>query len=157
MKTANQLTFTTYEASLRLNPNDPTKIIFDNIDWSFIHSLAKSKYSPRGAGGHDPISLFRAQLLIYPGEVSSDRKLASALRYNARLCLLCGFDFFKTPSNGTFTNFRHRLGDDVFYESLHKSHPTLLHVFWLPCVLLPLVPNLLDLTAAGNSPTFPVS
>jgi len=32
MKTANQLTFTTCEASLKLNPNDLTKIIFDNID-----------------------------------------------------------------------------------------------------------------------------
>ena len=27
MRTANQLTFTTYEASLKLKPNDPTKII----------------------------------------------------------------------------------------------------------------------------------
>ena len=97
MKTANQLTFTTYEASLKLNPNDPTKIIFHNIDWSFIHSLAKGKYSTQGAEGYDPISLFKAQLLIYLGEVSSDRKLASALRYNARLCLLCGFNFLKTP------------------------------------------------------------
>jgi len=120
MKTANQLTFTTYEASLKLNPNDPTKIIFDNIDWSFIHSLAKGKYSTQGAEGYDPISLFKAQLLIYLGEVSSDRKLASALRYNARLCLLCGFNFLTTPSNGTFTNFRHRLGEDIFYESLHQ-------------------------------------
>jgi len=40
MKTANQLTFTTYETSLKLKPNDPIKVIFDNIDWSFIHSLA---------------------------------------------------------------------------------------------------------------------
>jgi hypothetical protein len=54
MRTANQLTFTTYEASLKLNPNDPTKIIFDNIDWSFIHSLAKGKYSTQGAEGYDP-------------------------------------------------------------------------------------------------------
>jgi IS5 family transposase len=120
MKTANQLTFTTYEASLKLKPNDPTKIIFDNIDWSFIHSLVKGRYSPQGAEGYDPISLFKSQLLIYLGEVSSDRKLASALRYNARLCLLCGFNFLKTPSNGTFTNFRDRLGEDIFYEILHK-------------------------------------
>ena len=120
MKTANQLTFTTYEASLKLNRNDPIKIIFDNIDWSFIYSLARGKYSTQGAEGYDPVSLFKAQLLIYLGEVSSDRKLASALRYNARLCLLCGFNFLKTPSNGTFTNFRHRLGDDIFYESLHQ-------------------------------------
>ena len=62
MKTANQLTFTTYEASLKLKPNDPIKIIFDNIDWSFIHPLA----------------------------------------------------------NGTFTNFRDRLGEDIFYEILHQ-------------------------------------
>ena len=120
MKTANQLTFTTYEASLKLKPNDPTKIIFDNIDWSFIHRLVSSRYSPQGAEGYDPISLFKAQLLIYLGEVSSDRKLASALRYNARLCLLCGFNFLKTPSNGTFTNFRDRLGEDIFYEILHR-------------------------------------
>ena len=119
MKTANQLTFTTYETSLKLKPNDPTKIIFDNIGWSFIHSLVKGRYSPQGAEGYDPISLFKAQLLIYLGEVSSDRKLASALRYNGRLCLLCGFNFLKTPSNGTFTNFRDRLGEDIFYEILH--------------------------------------
>jgi len=117
MKTAKQLTFTTYEASLKLKPNDPTKIIFDNIDWSFIHHLASGRYSPQGAEGYDPISLFKAQLLIYLGEVSSDRKLAAAMRYNARFCLLCGFNFLKTPSNGTFTNFRDRLGEDISNES----------------------------------------
>ena len=85
MKTTNQLTFTTYEASLKLRPNGPAKIIFDNIDWSFIHRL------------------------VGVGEDSSDRKLASALCYNGRLCLL----FLKTPSNGTFTNFRNRLGEDI--------------------------------------------
>ena len=122
MRTANQLTFTTYETSLKLKPNDPIKIIFENIDWSFIHPLVKGKYSalPQGAEGYDPISLFKAQLLIYLDEVASDRKLASALRYNGRLCLLCGFNFLQTPSNGTFTNFRDRLGEDIFYEILHQ-------------------------------------
>jgi len=122
MRTANQLTFTTYEASLKLKPNDPTKTIFDHIDWSFIHSLVQNKYSglPQGAEGYDPISLFKAQLLIYLGEVSSNRKLASALRYDGRLCLLCNFSFLKTPSNGTFTNFRNRLGEETFYEILHR-------------------------------------
>ncbi|MFH0774707.1 MAG: transposase [bacterium] len=120
MKTVNQLTFTTYEASLKLKPNDPLKIIFDNIDWSFIHPLVKDRYSLQGAEGYDPISLYKAELLIYLGEVSSDRKLTSALCYNARLCLLCGFNFLKTPSNGTFTNFRDRIGRDIFYEILHQ-------------------------------------
>jgi hypothetical protein len=48
MKIANQLTFTTYEASLKLKPNDPTKIIFDNIDWFFIHPLVSSNTHHRG-------------------------------------------------------------------------------------------------------------
>ncbi len=122
MRTASQLTFTTYEASLKLKPNDPVRVVLDHIDWSFVHPLVKDKYSdlPQGADGYDPIALFKAQLLIYLGEVKSDRKLAEALRYNGRLCLLCGFNFLKTPSNGTFTNFRDRLGDDVFYEILHN-------------------------------------
>ena len=122
MKTANQLTFTTYEASLKLKPDDPIKVIFDTIDWSFVHPLVQGKYSKtaQGADGYDPISLLKPQLLIYLGEVSSDRRLVSALRYNARLCLLCGFNFLKTPSNGTFTNFRDRLGDELFYDILHQ-------------------------------------
>jgi hypothetical protein len=65
IKTANQLTFTTYEASLKLSPNDPTKIIFDNNDWSFIHSLTKGKYSTPGAEGYVLIPLFKAQLLPF--------------------------------------------------------------------------------------------
>jgi transposase len=122
MRTTNQLTFTTYEASLKIKPNDPIKVIFENIDWSFVHRLAADKYSdsPQGADGYDPISLFKAQLLIYLGEVESDRKLANALRYNGRLCYLCGFNFLKTPSHATFTYFRNRLGADMFYESLHQ-------------------------------------
>jgi hypothetical protein len=68
MRTDNQLTFTTYEASLKIKANDPIKIIFENIDWSFVHPLVQSKYStlPQGADGYDPIALFKAQLLIYP-------------------------------------------------------------------------------------------
>ena len=41
MRTANQLTFMTYETDLKLKPNDPTKVIFDHINWSFIHPLVK--------------------------------------------------------------------------------------------------------------------
>jgi transposase len=122
MRTDNQLTFTTYEASLKIKANDPIKVIFDHVDWSFIHPLVKDKYSSltQGADGYDPISLFKAQLLIYLGEVKSDRKLVEALRYNGRLCLLCGFNFLKTPSNGTFSIFRDRLGESIFYEILHN-------------------------------------
>ena len=122
MRTENQLTFTTYEASLKIKAKDPLKLIFEHIDWSFIHPLVKDKYSSvaKGADGYDPISLFKAQLLIYLGEVKSDRKLVDALRYNGRLCFLCGFNFLRTPTNGTFSIFRDRLGESTFYEILHN-------------------------------------
>ncbi|MDI6689917.1 MAG: hypothetical protein QME54_05820 [Actinomycetota bacterium] len=51
MKKDNQPSFVTYEASLKLDPNDPIKQIFDSIDWSFIHPLVEPKYSDIGAAG----------------------------------------------------------------------------------------------------------
>ncbi|MCK4354152.1 MAG: hypothetical protein KAW83_02750 [Dehalococcoidia bacterium] len=47
-------------------------------------------------------------------------RLAAALRYNARLCLLFGFNFLKPASHGTFTNFCGRLEEELFYETLCK-------------------------------------
>jgi len=67
MRTANQLTFTTYEASLKLSPNNPVKAIFDNINWFFIHPLVEDRCSSQGADGYEPISLLKAQLLISSG------------------------------------------------------------------------------------------
>lgn len=75
LKKDNQLSFATYEASLKLSSNDSIKQIFDSIDWSFICSLVEDKYSDTGRAGFDPVSLFKAQLLIYLGEVKSDRGL----------------------------------------------------------------------------------
>jgi len=48
MKTANQLTFTTCLASLKLKANNLTRSIFDNIDWSFIHPLGGDGYLLKG-------------------------------------------------------------------------------------------------------------
>lgn len=121
MKKDNQLSFATYEASLKLSSNDPIKQIFDSIDWSFIYPLVKDKYSDLGREGFDPVSLFKAQLLIYLGEVKSDRGLASSLNFNTRHCLLCGFNsFLNTPTHGVFSQFRKRLGEETFYHIFRK-------------------------------------
>lgn len=77
MRTASQLTFNTLETSLKLKFNDSTKIAFDNIDWSLIHSLVSGKYSFQGTEDCSPISLFTVQPLIYVDEVTPDRQLAS--------------------------------------------------------------------------------
>ena len=113
MKTAIQFTFTTYAASLKLKPNDPTKIIFDNIT-----GLLSIPWL------YDPISLFKAQLLIYLGEVSSDHKLAPTSRHNGRLCLLCGFTFLKIPQTASICSsagLALSAWNDLFIKCNHDS------------------------------------
>jgi len=104
----------------KLHPNDPIRHAFEAIDWSFIPRLTHHLYSDRGAHAYPPISLFKALLLIYLGEASSERDLANKLQWNVRLQLLCGFDFFHTPSHAVFSQFRDRLGEDTFYAILHQ-------------------------------------
>jgi hypothetical protein len=67
------------------------------------------------------VALFRAQLLIWLGEVKSNRRLAKSLQFDSRFCVLCGFDnFLKTPAHSTFSYFRKRIGKDIYYKILHR-------------------------------------
>ena len=120
MKRAKQLSFTIYEARLKLSPKDPIKIIFDNVDFSFIYDLVEEKYTSKTYQGYDPVSLFKALTLIYLGEAHSERDLAQKLKFDSRLCALCEFDnFLKTPSHATFSNFRKKLGEKIFFKIFH--------------------------------------
>jgi len=114
-----QLSFTTYEAYKKIKKDDTIKILFEAIDWSFIPSLIKDTYPTDRELIYDPIALFKSQILIWLGEAGSNRKLANALRFNSRLCVLCGFDnFLKTPAHSTFSYFRKRIGKDNYYKIL---------------------------------------
>lgn len=109
------------ETELKLaKVNDPIKQIFDKINFDFIYKLVKDKYSPNGADGYDPVSLFKALLLIYLGEADSERTVAKKLSFDSRAIYLCGFDYYKTPTHATFHYFRKRLDDDTFFEILHN-------------------------------------
>lgn len=116
-----QFSFSTYEAYKKIKKNDPLKIIFESIDWSFINPLVNERYSSEKELIYTPISLFKAQLLIYLGEVKSNRQLAETLCYNTKYCVLCGFHhFLKTPVHSTFSAFRTRIGPDLFYKIMHR-------------------------------------
>jgi len=116
-----QLSFITYEASQKIKEDDPLKIIFESIDWSFIYPIIKDKYATGRELVYNPVSLFKAQLLIWLGEVKSNRRLAESLKFDSRFCVLCGFDnFLKTPAHSTFSYFRKRIGKDVYYKILHR-------------------------------------
>ena len=117
-----QLSFTTYEASQKIKKDDPLKIIFESIDWSFIYPIIKDKYTTDRELVYDPVSLFKAQLLIWLGEVKSNRRLAESLQFDSRFCVLCGFNnFLKTPAHSTFSYFRKRIGIDIYYKILHRE------------------------------------
>jgi len=120
-KKSRQLSFITYEASQKIKKNDPLKIIFESIDWSFIYPIIKDKYLSGRELIYDPLSLFKAQLLIWLGEAKSNRRLAENLQFDSRFCVLCGFDnFLKTPAHSTFSYFRKRIGKDIYYKILHR-------------------------------------
>lgn len=120
-KKKRQLSFTTYEAFKKIKKDDPLKITFESIDWSFIYPLIKDKYMTDKELVYNPVALFKAQLLIWLREVKSNRKLAESLRFNSRYCVLCGFDnFLKTPAHSTFSYFRKRIGKDIYYKILHR-------------------------------------
>ncbi len=102
----------------KLHPDAPIPHAFEARDWSFIPRLTYSLSSDRGAEAYPPIGMFKAELLRQRGEASSERDLADKLKFNVRLQLLCGFDFFDTPSHAAFSQFRDRLGEDTFYAIL---------------------------------------
>ncbi|GAB6184201.1 hypothetical protein JCM13991_19420 [Thermodesulfovibrio hydrogeniphilus] len=55
-------------------------------------------------------------MLIYLGYANSKRDLAKKLKFDGRLCFLCGFSYGNTPKHNTFHYFRQRLGVDTFHD-----------------------------------------
>lgn len=120
-KEKQQFSFSTYEAYKKIKKNDPLKILYDSIDWSFIEPKIKERYYSKKELIYTPVSLFKAQLLLYLGKARSNRDLAEKLRFNSKYCLLCGFHhFLKTPSHSTFSAFKKRVGKDLFHKIMHR-------------------------------------
>ncbi len=116
-----QFSFSTYEAYKKIKKNDPLKLIYESVDWSFIEPLLKERYHDNKELVYSPVSLFKGQLLIYLGEVESNRDLAEKLRFNTKYCVLCGFHhFLKTPAHSTFSAFRKKVGPDLFHKIMHR-------------------------------------
>gem|GEM_PF-5958791 len=118
MKRGRQLSFVDYKISSLIPPDDPLKLLFDSVDFSFIYPLLSKLYSKEGREGYDPVSLFKAILLIYLGFASSERDLSNKLRFDGRLSFLCGFSYGETPKHNIFHYFRKRLGSEIFSKIL---------------------------------------
>lgn len=118
MKRDRQFNFVDLKLSSIIQSNDPLKVLFDSVDFSFIYDLVKDRYGNEGRKGYDSQALFKSLLLIYLGFASSERDIAQKLAFDGRLAYLCGFSYGETPRHNTFHYFRERLTDEVFNEIL---------------------------------------
>ena len=91
------------------------KHLLGSLNLGSIRGFLMSLYHRAGPGRkpYDPVSMLKAQLLKHLLRVPSDRRLALLLKRNRKMAKACGFRR-KTPSDGLFTQFRHRLGKDGY-------------------------------------------
>ena len=92
------------------------KHVLDSLNLDGVHTLLWKHYHGTGPGREpiDPTAMFKAQILKYLLQIPSDRRLAIRLKRDRRLARACDFRRRRTPSHGLFTQFRNRLGEEVY-------------------------------------------
>jgi len=98
------------------------KMITSLIDFSFIRSLVAHRYSPFGPPCYDPPSLFLIDLFKYIDGYQHMSQFLEALHDKDRgraYRTYAGISLVYIPSEGTFSNFRARLGENLYNEIFH--------------------------------------
>ncbi|MCX5845955.1 MAG: transposase [Deltaproteobacteria bacterium] len=90
-------------------------------DFSFIRSLVAHKYSIAGIA-YDPVSLFLLELFRHIEKYSDMKAFVEVLRDWERgrhYRLYAGINSENIPCEATFTNFKERLGEDLYNQIFH--------------------------------------
>lgn len=98
------------------------KMITSLIDFSFIRSLVADRYSPFGPPCYDPPSLFLLDLFRYIHNYQHMCQFLELLYDHDRgrsYRPYAGISMEHLPSEGTFSNFRIRLGENLYNEIFH--------------------------------------
>ena len=98
------------------------KMITSLIDFSFIRALVADYYSPYGPPCYDPPSLFLLDLFRYIDSHQNMSHFLDVLRDKDRgraYRTYAGISMDHLPSEGTFSNFRIRLGKALYNEIFH--------------------------------------
>jgi len=93
------------------------KMIVSLIDFSFIRSLVAHRYSAKGPPCYDPPSLFLLDLFRYIDSHQNMSKFLEVLWDQDRgraYRTYAGISSENIPSEGTFSNFRGRLGERLY-------------------------------------------
>ena len=91
------------------------------IDFSFIRSLVAHTYAVAGIA-YDPVSLFLLDLFRYIEKYPDMKTFAEVIRDWERgrhYRLYAGIDFDHLPCEATFTNFKERLGEELYNRIFH--------------------------------------
>lgn len=98
------------------------KMIISLIDFSFIRSLVSHRYSIKGPPCYDPPSLFLIDLFRYLDGFQNMSQFLELLRDKDRgraYRKYAGISMDDIPCEGTFSNFRARLGENLYNEIFH--------------------------------------
>ena len=98
------------------------KMITSLIDFSFIRSLVAHCYSIKGPPCYDPPSLFLIDLFRYLDGYQDMSKFLKLVRDKDRgraYRTYAGISPENIPCEGTFSNFRARLGENLYNEIFH--------------------------------------
>ena len=97
------------------------RMITSLIDFSFVRSLCASCYSIKSPPAYDPVSLFLLELFRYIDKYKNMDKFLEVLRDKDRgraYRTYAGINE-NIPTKGTLSNFKYRLGKNLYNEILH--------------------------------------
>jgi len=98
-----------------------SRFVSSLVDFSFVRSLVAHKYSLVGIA-YDPTSLFLLELFRHIEKYSDMKSFVEVLRDGDRgrhYRLYAGISFEDIPCEATFTNFKDRLGEDLYNQIFH--------------------------------------
>ncbi|MFH1628238.1 MAG: transposase [Pseudomonadota bacterium] len=98
-----------------------SRFVSSLIDFSFVRSIVAHKYSLIGFA-YDPVSLFLLDLFRYLEKYPDMKTFAAVLRdwdQGKHYRLYAGINSRNIPCEATFTNFKERLGEELYNQIFH--------------------------------------
>ena len=98
-----------------------SRFVSSLVDFSFIRSIVAHEYKVFGFA-YDPVSLFMLELFRYLEKFSDMKAFVEVVRDREKgkhYRLYAGIKYPHLPCEGTFTNLKDRLGEDLYNHILH--------------------------------------
>ena len=98
-----------------------SRFVSSLVDFSFIRSIVSPRYNPTGFA-YDPVSLFLLELFRYLEKYPDMKTFVELVRDKVKgkhYRLYAGINDSHLPCEATFTNFKNRLGEDLYNKIFH--------------------------------------